>query len=117
MYELLNCMSEHLHNLTFGLAVAFILPAIGFAVGVVFSKFIGGWRDFNIRRWWTTFCLLLPFVFLGMMINRMAEDHFEGLRASWAIEPYMLVLMIVLTVLLGGAAVVTMIRLWRPSKS
>jgi hypothetical protein len=33
-------MSEHFHNLIFGLAAAFVLPVVGFAVGMVFSKII-----------------------------------------------------------------------------
>jgi len=110
-------MSDHLHNLIFGLAAAFVLPVIGFAVGVVFSKVIGGWRDSRIRRWWTTFCLAMPFVFLGMMTKRMAEDHFEGLRASWSVEPFVLVLIIGLAALLSAVVVVAMIRLWRTSQS
>jgi hypothetical protein len=110
-------MSEHLHNLIFGLAAAFVLPALAFALGVMWSKLVGGWQYPKFRKWWTTFCLLMPFVAFGMMTNRMAEDRFEGLRASWSIEPSMVVLTIVLAVLLSAAVVVAMIRLWRPSQS
>ncbi|MGO9209170.1 MAG: hypothetical protein ACLPXM_17110 [Terriglobales bacterium] len=110
-------MSEHLHNLIFGLAAAFVLPAICFLLGMIWSKLIGGPQDLKFRRWWTTFCLALPFVFLAMMIKRMAADHFEGLQASWFAEPFLLLLVIGLAVLLSAVVVVAMIRLWHTSQS
>jgi hypothetical protein len=110
-------MSGHLHNLIFGLAAAFVLPLVGFAVGMVFSKVIGGWQDSNIRRWWTTFCLVMPFVFLGMMTKRMAEDGFEGLRASWSADPLILFLIIAVAALLSASVVIAIVRLWCTSQS
>ena len=62
------------------------------------SKLIDGWRDTKCRKWWKTFCLLMPFlltitnlIFFGMMVRRMAEDNFVGLRAVWSSEPIQLI--------------------------
>jgi|ERR1700680_974761 len=110
-------MSEHLHNLIFGFAAAFVLPAVAFALGMAWSKLIGGWQDSKFRTWWTTFCLSMPFVFLGMMTKRMAEDGFDGLRASWSAEPLTLLLIIGVATLLSAGALIAMVRLWRAPPS
>ena len=110
-------MSEHLHNLIFGLAAAFVLPAICFLLGMIWSKLIGGWQDLKFRRWWTTFCLALPFVFLAMMTKRMAADNFEALRRVWSAEPFHLITITTVAALLSVIVVVAMVRLWRTSQS
>jgi len=61
-------MSEHLHNLIFGVATAFLLPAFGFVLGMVFSKLVGGWRDGKIRKWWTSFAWYCPTYSLGLWL-------------------------------------------------
>jgi hypothetical protein len=109
-------MSEHLHNLIFGLVAAFVMPVLTFLLGMTWSKLIGGWSDSKFRRWWTTFCLLGPFIAFGMMAKRMSEDHFEGLRASWSVEPFLLLLTLGLTALLSAAVIVAIVRLWRASR-
>jgi hypothetical protein len=110
-------MSEHLNNLIFGLVAAFVMPVLAFVLGMTWSKLIGGWSDSKFRRWWTTFCLLMPFIAFGMMAKRMSEDHFEGLRASWSVEPFLLLLTIAITVLLSAVTVVAIVRVWRTSRS
>jgi hypothetical protein len=110
-------MSEHLQNLIFGLAAAFVMPILAFVLGMAWSKLVRGWGDSKFRRWWTTFCLLMPFIAFGMMAKRMSEDHFEGLRASWSVEPLLLVLTIGITALLSAFAVVAIVRVWRTSRS
>ena|ERR1035441_4533283 len=109
-------MSEHIDNLVFGLVAAFVVPGITFALGMGWSKLIGGWHS-KFRKWWTTFCLFIPFVAFGMMTKRMSEDRFEGLRASWSAEPLMLLLVIGLAVLLSAIVVLAIVRLWRTSQS
>jgi len=108
-------ISEHLHNLIFGLATAFVLPIVGFVLGMIFSRILGGWRVAKIRRWWTIFCLSMPFVFLGMMITRMAEDHFEGIRSSWSAEPKLLLIIIAFGVLLSTTTMLALLRAWHRS--
>ncbi len=110
-------MDEHLNNLIFGLAVAFMLPALTFALGMIWSKLVGGWQDPKFRKWWTTFCLLMPFAAFGMMTKRMAEDHFQNLRASWSTSPVAMILVVGLALFLSVVAVVMIVRLWRHSPS
>lgn len=110
-------MSEHLYNLIFGLAVAFVVPAVCFLLGMFWSKLIGGWRDTKSRKWWTTFCLLMPFIAFGMMVRRMAEDNFVGLRAVWSSEPIQLITVTAFAMLLSTALIVAVLRLWRTSRS
>ena len=109
-------MEEHVNNLVFGLATAFLLPGICFLLGMAWSKAIGGWRDLKFRRWWTTFCLILPFVFMGMMTKRMAEDGFEGLREVWTTDPFQFMAVSVLALALSIVAVGVIIRVWHSSR-
>lgn len=110
-------MSEHLQNLIFGISVSFIVPVVTFALGMAWSKLIGGWQDLKFRKWWTTFCLLIPLAGFGMMTKRMAQDNFEGLRAMWSAEPFHLVIITVVVVLLSMIVVVALFRLWRTPHS
>lgn len=103
-------MSEHLHSLIFGIAVSFIMPAIGFTVGVVYTKVMGGWRYRKIRKWWSIFCLLMPFCSLALVTKAMAEDRFEGLWASWHAEPIQLVSILGLTALLSVVCMIAIVR-------
>lgn len=109
-------MSDHLNNLIFGLAVAFALPAACFVLGMMWSKAIGGWGDLKFKRWWATFCLALPFLFLGMMTKRIAEDNFQTLREVWAAEPLQLVTLSVLAIVLSIVAIVGIMRVWHSSR-
>ncbi len=106
-------MSSHVNNLIFGIAAAFILSAICFVLGMSWSKLVGGWGDTKFRKWWTTFCVLLPFAFFGMMAKRMAEDHFTALRSVWFAEPFQLVVIIGVTVLLSTGLIIAVVQLWR----
>jgi hypothetical protein len=107
---------EHIHNLICGLAVAFVIPAVTFAFGWLWSNAIGGWRgDSKWRRWWTTFCLAMPFICFGMILQRMAEDQFEGLRESWSSEPFALLVVAALTLLLSATDIFGIWWLWRRS--
>jgi hypothetical protein len=110
-------MSEQLYNLIFGLAAAFVVPAICFLLGMSWSKLIRGWQDPKFRRWWTTFCLALPFVFFGMMIKRMSEENFENLRELWPTEPSALVTTIGVAMLLSSVLIVAVVRPWRSQQS
>jgi|SRR5579862_2077965 len=110
-------MSEHLSNLTIDVAAAFVLPIICFLLGVAWSKLIGGWRDNKSRKWWTTFCLVMPFLFLAMLTKIMAESDFESLRAIWSIHPILLLLLLGLTTTLSAILVVAIVRLWRTPRS
>jgi hypothetical protein len=110
-------LSDHLYNLIFGLAVAFVVPAICFLLGMFWSKLIGGWGDTKFRKWWTTFCLLMPFIFFGIVVRRMAEDNFVGLRAVWSSEPIQLITVTAFAILLSTTFIFAVLRLWRMSRS
>ena len=110
-------MSEQLYNLIFGLAGAFVVPAICFLLGMSWSKLIRGWQDPKFRKWWTTFCLAMPFAAFGMMIKTMSEDNFENLRELWSTEPFAMVTTIGVAMLLSSFLIVAVVRLWRSPQS
>lgn len=111
-------MSEQLYNLILGLAAAFVVPAICFLLGMSWSKLIRGWQDNpKFRRWWTTFCLAMPFAAFAMMIKRMSEEGFENLRDLWSTEPFALVTTIGITTLLSSGLILAVVRLWRSQQS
>src|SRR5215472_11232666 len=97
----MSAVSDHFRNLLFGFAVALVIPAICFVLGVAWSRLIGGWGDTKFRKWWTTFCLLMPFIAFGMMVRRMAEDRFEAVRLVWAAEPFHLIAIVVIAAVIS----------------
>ncbi len=103
-------MKTDASKLAFGLAVAFILPAIGFLVGMVWDRMVGGWQVPNIRRGWTTFCLILPIVFLAMMVR----FGFYTLRALWLGSPFLFsVIFVFFGVLVPTGLIFVSIHIWR----
>ena len=106
-------MSEQLYNLIFGIAAAFIVPAICFLLGMSWSKLIRGWRDPKFRKWWTTFCLAMPFAAFGMMVKIMSEENFATLRELWSTERLALVTTLGVSMLLSSLLIVAIVRLWR----
>ena len=83
----------------------------------MFWSKIGGRCDTKFRKWWTTFCLLMPFIAFGMMVRRMTEDNFVGLRAVWSSEPIQLISVLAFTMLLSATLIFAVLRLWRTSRS
>jgi hypothetical protein len=110
-------MSNHVDSLAFGLMVALVFPIIVYGIGVLWSKLIGGWRNPNIQRWWTTFCLAMPFVFLGMMATRMAEDNFDSLRVLWGDDRPILIAAIAIVALAVVVLVLAIKRVWRAPRA
>jgi hypothetical protein len=106
-------MNDHFSNLLLGIAIAVVLPAICFVLGMSWSKLIGGWQDKKFRKWWTTACLLMPFLMFGFMVSRMAEDRFEGVRFLWSSEPAHVISLAFLGALVMIASVVGVLRVWR----
>jgi hypothetical protein len=110
-------MSDHLQNLFFGVITAFVLPAICFTLGMIWSRLIGGGRDLKFRRWWVIFCLLLPFAFLAMMISRLAEDKFEAIRIVWFTERMRFIALSSIALLLSIASILATVRICSKSDS
>ena len=106
-------MSEGINNLIFGVAAAFVVPAVTFILGVTWSRLVGGWKDRKFRRWWTIFCLAMPFIALGMMGKRMAEDNFQGIRAVWSTEPLHVVVIAGVVIGLSITVAIALVRVWR----
>jgi hypothetical protein len=59
----------------------------------------------------------MPFIAFGMMVRRMAEDNFVGLRAVWSSEPIQLITVAAFAMLLSTALIFAVLRLWRTSRS
>ena len=109
-------MNEHLSTLLFGLSVAFILPAVCFLLGMSRSKLVGGWQDSKFRKWWTTICLSMPFLFLGMMALRMREDGFQGMRIAWSVNPLPVAIVALFVALVSIVLVSRILHLWHISR-
>jgi hypothetical protein len=110
-------MDDRFRNLLFGIAIALVLPAICFALGMSWSKLIGGWQDHKFRKWWGTTCLLMPFLMFGFMVRRMAEDRFEAVRMLWSGGPSQIIFLALVAVLTMIASVVGVLHLWRSSRN
>ena len=105
-------MDDHLRALIFGLSAALLLPLLCFLLGMGWSKLIGGWQDSKFRRWWTTICLLMPFLFVGMMLHRMGDDNFQGIRSAWLASPVAVALIGISAALVSIALVFQVLRIW-----
>jgi hypothetical protein len=89
-----------------GLLVAFLLPAFGFVVGMIWNKMVGGWS-----KGWTTFCLVSPIVFLGMIV----KFGFASLRAVWLESPFLSpVVYVFFGLVVPALLLAAAIRLWQP---
>lgn len=91
------------------LAVAFLLPAVGFFMGMIWGKMVGGWRNPRIRKGWITVCLVLPIVFLGMIV----KFGFASLRTLWVESPLSFsVAYIFLGVVVPVLLITAVVRVW-----
>jgi len=110
-------MNENTCKLTFGVAFAFLFAVVVFGVGVFWNKLTGGWQNKKLRNGWITFCLVLPFIALGMMWFRMSEDRFYEIRTVWDSSPFLLIVFGAVVLLLGSILLFSLVRLWRtPSR-
>jgi hypothetical protein len=106
-------MEAEISKIESALAVAFLLPAVCFVIGMIWGKMVGGWRNATLRKGWITFCLVLPIVFLGMIL----KFGYATLRGVWLQSPFLSSVAytfvgIVVPALLIAAAM----RLWRPRR-
>ena len=110
-------MTENTYKLIFGVAFAFLFPAVVFGVGLLWNKLTGGWQNKKLRNGWITFCLILPFIALGMMCHRMSEDGFYRIRTAWDSNPLFLMILSAVVLLLALALLFSLMKLWRtPSR-
>ncbi len=101
-------METDLSKLIYGLTFAFVSPIVCYGTGMAWNKVVGAPEKVN--RVWTSFCLLLPIVLLGMLV----QLGFDLLRRLWAGSPYLLsFLTLVCGVLAPAALIAAVVRLWR----
>ena len=104
-------MQTDLAKFVAALAAAFAIPLLTFLLGVVWSKFVGGWRSPRIGKGWATACLAMPIVILAMILR----FGYESLRTLWAGSPVVFsFLYLVVGLLIPAALIVSIVRLWRP---
>src|SRR4030095_6720289 len=103
-------MTENTYKLIFGVAFAFLFPLVVFGVGLFWNKLTGGWHKKKLRNSWITFCLILPFISLGMMSFRMSEDRFYRIRAVWDSSPYFLIVLSVVVLLSTSSLLFSLVR-------
>ena len=105
-------MGTDLSKLVFGLTFAFVSPIVCYGTGMAWNKVVGA--PPKVNRIWTSFCLLLPIVLLGML----AQVGWDSLRRLWMTSPYVLALLTLIFGVIAPAALIAVImRLWRASPS
>ena len=101
-------METDLSNLAFGLALAYLFPIVCYGTGMAWNKTVGA--PPKVNKVWASFCLLLPIVCLGMMV----QGGREFLRRLWLGSPYLLsIVALVFGVLAPAALIWAIVRLWR----
>ncbi len=95
-------------KLAYALAFTFLVPIVGYMVGIAWNKTVGA--PHQVNKAWTTFCLAVPIIGLAMF----AKIDSDLLRRLWSNSPYLVVVcMIVFGVLIPGALIAAIVRLWR----
>jgi hypothetical protein len=103
-------MQTDISKLAFGLAAAFVLPIIGYVVGIFWFKVVGGSFP-KIDRAWATFCLFMPIVFLGMIVKL----GFEAVRSVWTESPFFAsAAYLAFGLIVPAGLIYIIVRLWRP---
>jgi hypothetical protein len=101
-------MERDLSDLTFGLALAFGFPIVVYLTGMAWNRVVGAPKKVN--RTWASFCLLLPIVALGMMV----QVGWSSFQRLWMTSPYVLAtLTLVFGVIAPAALIAVIVRLWR----
>lgn len=106
-------METDVSKVASSLAFAFLLPAVLFVMGVIWSKMVGGWRNATLRKGWITVCLAFPIVFLGMIV----KFGFASLRAVWLQSPFLSsVAYTFFGIVVPALLIAATIRLWHPRR-
>jgi E3 ubiquitin-protein ligase DOA10 len=103
---------DQFYKLGIGLGIAFASPLVAYPMGFMWNKITGTWQIRKIRGGWTIFCLVMPFICLGMMEKKMAEDNYYDVRALWAAEPILLIVVLTIVVLILFALIIAISRVW-----
>jgi hypothetical protein len=99
-------METDIHRLGVALGFAFGLPIVGYLTGMAWNKMVGA--PPKVNKAWATFCLALPIVALGMLVQPSV------LRGLWSTSPYFLLLLGIFFGLCAPAALIAaIVRLWR----
>lgn len=107
-------MTHEVHKLAIALASAFLIPGIGYVMGLLWSnsvaKVFGTRPDPQIRKLGTTFFLALPIFLLAVYVR----FDFDGLRDWWLQSPVLVtVVTLLLFIPLPALLIRTIIRVWR----
>jgi hypothetical protein len=105
----LNNMETDIHKLGISLAFAFGFPIVVYMTGMTWNKVVGA--PPKVNRAWASFCLALPIVALGMLVQPSI------LRRLWSTSPYFLLLLgVVFGVGAPAALIAAIVRLWRTKR-
>ena len=107
-------MNHEVHKLAIALAAAFLIPGIGYVMGLLWSnsaaKAFGTRPDRQIRKLAATFFLALPMFLLAVYVR----FDFDGLRDWWLQSPLLVtVVALLLLVPLPAFLIRTIVKVWR----
>ncbi len=109
-------MQTDLSKVALALAAAFLLPAIGYLVGITWNTAVNrtfGVSDQNhgMSKVWTTVYLLMPIAILGVMV----KSHFDLIERLWRDSPLVTSIAYLLVgILVPAGLIAVIVRLWRP---
>jgi len=100
-------METALYKLGLGIAPIFIMPLVGYIVGLIWLTVIGA-RE--LERTWRMCCLLFPIMFSGMML----AIRFDIIRGAWQESPVLAGIIYSCSgIVVPFGLIVGAIRLWR----
>jgi hypothetical protein len=108
--------NEHFNKLLIATAFAFLVPAIAYLVGLLWSgcveRFFGGPVETKSLKVWATICISLPIVLLAGIVHVGFED-----LCNWWHESPLIASMVFLVVFIAVPLLLvrTIIALWRRS--
>jgi hypothetical protein len=105
-------MHTDISKLEFGVAAAFIIPVVAYAIGRAWNSAVGGSFP-KLNRVWATFCLLMPIVALGMMVRA----GFETVRSVWIESPLVATTAYFFIGIVAPLGLIYLVlHLWRPRR-
>lgn len=105
-------MEKDLSDLIFGLTFAFVAPIVCYATGMAWNNVVGAPQ--KVRKLWTSFCLLLPIIGLGMMV----QVGWRSLLRLWVTSPYLMSLLgLAFGIIAPATLIAVIVRLWRTQPS
>jgi len=100
-------MYTDVYELGVGIGMAFIMPIVGYIVGLVWLGITG---NRNLERSWRMCCIMMPVVFLGLK-SALQFDLIKGVWRQW--PALAVIIYSVVGILIPAGLIRGFMHLWR----